>query len=234
MKIERFVSPPPITPYAPTWDFAISEGLLPINVEKLAKTCLEKEKEIKKLPVTRVKDGKGKEVVFDGYTGVGKNSTTSKSWLYNLFDWNTPETNALKGHVRMEVDDYNRALGNPIPQDLYVQCWYNVLRYGQKMNPHLHSTNDQAYLSAHFIVQCEDTSTVYMNPVNQLNDPYLIERKNEPGTLTIFPECVPHYTTKHRSFKPRITIAMDMRTIKPIHGPTHEVQNALLGEGTLL
>ena len=25
----------------------------------------------------------------------------------------------------------------------------------------------------------------------------LIERKNEPGTLTIFPECVPHYTTKH-------------------------------------
>ena len=84
MKIERFVSPPPITPYAPTWDFAISEGLLPINVEKLAKTCLEKEKEIKKLPVTRVKDGKGKEVVFDGYTGVGKNSTTSKSWLYNL------------------------------------------------------------------------------------------------------------------------------------------------------
>ena len=218
MKIERFVNAPPQTPYAPTWDYAIARDLLPIDVRRLAKTCLEKEKEIKKLPVSKYKDANGKEQVFDGYTGLGKNSTTSKSWQYNLFNWNTPETNALKAHVRMGVDEYNRALGHPIPDELYVQCWYNVLRYGQQMQKHLHSTHEQAYLSAHFTVKCGNTSTVYVNPANQLNDPQSIEKKNEPGTLTIFPECVPHYTTKHRSFKPRITIAMDLRTIKPNSG----------------
>ena len=118
----------------------------------------------------------------------------------------------------MGVDEYNRALGHPIPDELYVQCWYNVLRYGQQMQKHLHSTHEQAYLSAHFTVKCGNTSTVYVNPANQLNDPQSIKKKNKPGTLTIFPECVPHYTTKHRSFKPRITIAMDLRTIKPNSG----------------
>ena len=70
-------------------------------------------------------------------------------------------------------------------------------------------------MSAHFTVQCENTSTFYINPVNQLNDPQLIEEKNEPGNLSIFPECVPHYTTEHLSDTPRITVAMDIRTFNP-------------------
>ena len=132
-----------------------------------------------------------------------------------MFDWNTPETNYLKDQFKNKLDEYNTLLYNPIPKIYYSQCWYNVLRNGQKIEPHLHSTNENSYLSAHFTVQCDNTSTVYINPVNQLNDPQIFEEKNEIGNLTIFPSYVPHYTTEHLSDTPRITIAMDVRFFKP-------------------
>ena len=215
MEIKRYVSLEPKTPYAPTWDFYIGKCNLNINLSNLAKTCLEMEEKILDLPIIKFKDENGEEYFFDGYTGLGKDSTTARSWLYNLFDWNTPETNSLKEQFKSKLDEYNTLLSNPIPKVYYSQCWYNVLRTGQKINPHLHSTNESSYLSAHFTVQCNDTSTVYINPVNQLNDPQIIEEKNKPGNLTIFPMYVPHYTTEHLSDTPRITIAMDVRFFEP-------------------
>ena len=65
-------------------------------------------------------------------------------------------------------------------------------------------------MSGHFNVQVKDTSTCYMSPVNQLNDPEIIEMKNIPGEITFFPSYIFHYTTPHYSFNPRITIAMDI------------------------
>ena len=215
MEIKRYVSLEPKTPYAPTWDFYIGKCDLNINLFNLSKTCLEMEETILDLPVIKFKEENGGDYFFDGYTGLGKDSTTARSWLYNLFDWNTPETNSLKEQFKSKLDEYNTLLSNPIPKVYYSQCWYNVLRTGQKINPHLHSTNESSYLSAHFTVQCNDTSTVYINPVNQLNDPQIIEEKNKPGNLTIFPMYVPHYTTEHLSDTPRITIAMDVRFFKP-------------------
>ena len=138
MEIDRYVSSKPLTPYAPSWDFSIGKCVLPINLELLSKTCLEKEQEILDLPIVVLKSEDKKEIYFDGCTGLGKNSTTSRSWLYNIFDWNTPETNSLKLFVREKIEDYNHKLGNLTPEKLYVQCWYNVLRYGQKIKPHLH------------------------------------------------------------------------------------------------
>ena len=178
MDIERVISSEPRTPYAPTWDFCIGKCVLDINFENLVKTCLEMEKEILDLPVIKFQEENGEDYFFDGYTGLGKDSTTAKSWLYNLFDWNTPETNYLKDQFKNKVDEYNTLLYNPIPKIYYSQCWYNVLRNGQKIEPHLHSTNENSYLSAHFTVQCDDTSRVYIYPVNLLNDPQIIEEKN--------------------------------------------------------
>tara|TARA_B100000035_G_scaffold178204_1_gene151959 strand:- start:77 stop:745 length:669 start_codon:yes stop_codon:yes gene_type:complete len=199
-----------LTPYAPSWDFAIGKNKIDLDYEKLAKTALEKEPEIKKLPVQYYDDGDGKKL-FDGYTGLGKNSTTSRSGLYNVLEWNTPETNALLDGVRDNVETYNMFNGNPT-NNLYVRCWVNIMRYGQKIGQHLHNVEPTSYLSAHFTVQCEDTYTCYVNPVNQYNDPDIIKEENIPGTFTIFPSYLPHYTTKHLSFKPRITIAMDIVT----------------------
>ena len=215
MKIDTYTNDPPNTPYAPPWNFSLASEELPINVENLSKTCLEKEKEILKLPVEYIDLGDGfKE--FDGYTGLGKNSTTSRSnSMPSVFLWDTPEVNSLKKHVKRCIIEYNNELGNPIPEPLWVRCWVNILRFGQKINPHIHTINENAYLSAHFTVQCGNTSTCYINPVNVLNDPEVIKNKNHPGEFTIFPSYVPHYTTRHYSFIPRITLAMDFSLLYP-------------------
>ena len=213
MKIFNNISDSPKTPYAPKWNFSIGSEILPINLEKLSKTCLEKEKEILKTPVEYFTDLNGNKKLFDGFTGLGKNSTTSRSPSTSVFGWDTPEINSLKKNIRRCVIDYNRKLKNTIPEQLWVHCWVNVLRFGQKIKPHLHAVRGYSYLSAHFTVQCNNTSTCFINPVNVFNDPEIIERKNEAGKLTIFPSYLPHYTTRHYSFKPRITLAMDITCV---------------------
>ena len=207
MKIETYANSPLKTPYAPTWNFSLGSEKLPINVENLSKTCLEREKEIKKLPINTYDGGK----VYDGYTGLGRNSTTSRACIMpNVLGWDTPETNSLKKHVKSSIIEYNKQLGNTTPQYLWVRCWVNILRFGQKIQSHLHSVAPSCYLSSNFTVQAQNTSTCYINPINVLNDPEIFEEKNIPGTLSIFPSYVPHYTTRHYSFTPRITIAMDI------------------------
>ena len=76
----------------------------------------------------------------------------------------------------------------------------------------MHTVKPNCYLSAHFTVQAHNTSTCYINPINQINAPETIKEENIPGQFTIFPSYVPHYTTRHYSLKPRITIAMDIQT----------------------
>ena len=207
MRVEFYKSHPSQTPYAPSWDFSLGHSAVPLDCYALAKTCLEKEKEIKKLPESKIP---GTQTLTDGYTGLGKNSTTARFSQYNVLEWDTRETNILKKYVKIRVKEYNEQLGNETPQDLWVRCWVNVLRWGQKINPHLHSVTPNCYLSAHFNVQVHSTSTCYINPVNQINDPEIIEEKNKRGVLTLFPSYIPHYTTRHYSFEPRITLAMDI------------------------
>ena len=201
MKFKRFRSRPPVSPYAPQWDFRVGNSMCEdIDTNSLSKFLLSKEKEIKKLPI--VSD-------FDGYTGLGSNSTTSRAQQYNIFSWNHPEIRKLKSNIAKNIILYNDECGNKTPQ-LWIQCWYNVLRFGQSIKPHSHSVTPICYLSGHFNVQVNNTSTVYMSPINQLNDPEVIDIKNIPGKLTLFPSYIFHYTTPHYSFKPRITIAFDI------------------------
>ena len=206
MKIHTYLNDPPKTPYAPAWNFSFGWSTLPLKVNNLALTCLSKEKKSKKLPLTYDERGK----YNDGYTGLRKNSTTARFAEYNVLEWDTPETNLLKKYAKIKVREYNKLLGNDTPDYLWARCWVNILRWGQKINAHMHTLKSESYLSAHFTVQADNTSTCYMNPINVLNDPEIISEENVPGVFSIFPSYVPHYTTRHYSFKPRITIAMDI------------------------
>ena len=40
----------------------------------------------------------------------------------------------LKDQFKNKLDEYNTLLYNPIPKIYYSQCWYNVLRNGQKIS----------------------------------------------------------------------------------------------------
>ena len=210
MKFKRFYSLPPDSPYAPEWDFRVGTSFCEdIDSCSLSEFLLSKEKQVKKLP-TSVRDG----AESDGYTGLGSKSTTAKYQFYNIFTWNHREIKKLRSNIAKNVIDYNDKCGNKTPNKLWIQCWYNVLRFGQKIKPHHHSTSSNSYLSGHFNAQVDDTSTVYMSPINQLNDPDLIDIKNKVGDMTLFPSYIFHRTTPHYSFKPRITIAFDLNLYK--------------------
>lgn len=207
MKFDEAKSDYPQTPYAPTWDYKVGTSFCSdIDTTSLSKFLLEKEKEVKKLPSAIGNGGK----FSDGYTGLGVNSTTAKFQSYNILTWDNQEIKKLKSNIAKSIIEYNNGCGNKTPDNLWIQCWFNVLRFGQKIKPHLHNVYPNSYLSGHFNAQVENTSTVYMSPINQLNDPYLIEKKNKNGEITIFPSYILHYTTPHYSFKPRITIAFDV------------------------
>ena len=210
MKCRRFFSAPPVSPYAPQWDFKVGTSICEdIDTNSLSELLLLKEKEVKKLPTTVI-DG----AESDGYTGLGSKSTTAKFQSYNILTWDHPEIKKLKSNIAKSVIDYNNECGNKTPDVLWIQCWYNVLRFSQKIRPHHHSISPDCYLSGHFNVQVNNTSTVYMSPINQLNDPQVIDIKNKVGDMTLFPSYIFHYTTPHYSFKPRITIAFDLNLYK--------------------
>ena len=207
MKCRRFFSAPPVSPYAPQWDFRVGTSICKdMDTNSLSELLLLKEKEVKNLPTTVI-DG----AESDGYTGLGSKSTTAKFQSYNILTWDHPEIKKLKSNIAKSVIDYNNECGNKTPDVLWIQCWYNVLRFSQKIRPHHHSISPDCYLSGHFNVQVNNTSTVYMSPINQLNDPEVINIKNKVGDMTLFPSYIFHRTTPHYSLKPRITIAFDVK-----------------------
>ena len=93
---------------------------------------------------------------------------------------------------------------------LWIQCWANVMRKGERISPHIHSVKNDSYLGGHIMVQCDNTDTVYINPVNQLNEPDVYKSENVVGKLTLFQSYIPHYTTEHKGDQERISIAFDI------------------------
>ena len=197
-------SKPSQTPFAPQWHYHIGYELIShIDFKKIAKIILRKEKPIlKKFPPSTKSS-------VDGYTGLGKNSLTSRYEHFNIFSWPESEIKKLKPII---LDFHSRFLDKVKIKGLShfdLTGWANVMRKGEGIKAHLHSTEPTAYLSGHICIQCEETATYYINPVNQLNEPYSRKITNEVGQIVLFPTCVPHYTDIHLGNKERITIAFD-------------------------
>lgn len=206
MKIQiiNFRSKPRKTFFAPEWNYFIFEYFLTnINFKHLSSLILKEKKSILRLPVSF------KETV-DGYTGLGKNSTTARYLEYNVLKWEDNEIEKIKNQI---IKFHNRILiltKQPLVNELYAQCWVNILNKGQKINPHLHSVGPNTYLGGHICVKCTNTSTKYINPIQQINEPEVYSSKNEVGKITLFQNNIPHYTDTHNSDDERITIAFDL------------------------
>ena len=203
----NFKSEPKETFFAPEWNYYLFEKKLnQINFNNLANFILSKEKEILKLPVNIFDGGK----VRDGYTGLGEQSTTSRFDKYNVLNWDIEEIKIIKN----EILDFHNAilkyLKQPLPSELYINCWTNIMKKGESIKPHIHGVHPRTYLGGHICVQCKDTSTYYINPINQINEPMTHRSKNEVGKITLFQNNIPHYTDIHNSDEERITIAFDL------------------------
>lgn len=204
-KVDRFVSEPPKTPFAPCWEYYIAEVMLDIDCDALSTLILEKEKQI---IATYPSDS-------DGYTGLGSNSLTSRFKYFNVLNWDHPEISKVhRGIKKFHAMYYEHVVGNYKPPKLYIRCWANVLRCKQSIKKHVHSIHPHTYIGGHIAIKCDDTSTVYVNPYDHANG--LHYSKNVPGKLTLFPNYIPHYTTEHKSEEERITIAFDITPLDKI------------------
>ena len=206
MKKFTFKSKPPLTPFAPQWDYSVGHENISnfIDCPKLANIILSKEKNIiGKFPPV-------KSSSMDGYTDLGPNSLTSRYGYYNLINWSEIEIKTLRDRIVEFHQKFLKKLNIKIFNTVLIKGWANVMRKGEKINPHLHNIKPDSYLSGHVIIQCENTSTYYINPVNQLNEPEVKQIKNVPGEITLYPSCMPHYTNTHNASTERITIAFDL------------------------
>ena len=213
MKINlfNFRSEPKKTFFAPEWSYFIFESFLEnIDFKNLINFILIKKEFILKLPLSKKFGSK------DGYTGLGENSTTSRYSKYNVLTWDNDQIEKIKKQIIYFHNEILNIMKQPPIDKLYVQCWVNIMSKGQKINPHLHSVSPDTYLGGHICVKCNDTSTNYINPINQINDPEIYYSKNEIGKITLFQNSIPHYTSVNNSEDERITIAFDL-TLKKIN-----------------
>jgi len=192
-------SPKNQTPFAPYWQAQLFETNINTNetCDKIAEIVLEKEVEIIE---------QFKNVQNDGGTGLSKDSLTSKFSAYNIFDWKHPEICFMKDFFVQQYNNFMKSL-NLLPENCYIQCWANVLRKNEKIEPHWHSSSSETYLSGHFVVKSFNTQTLYQNPYMPSE---WIPFENEKGNLLFFPSWMVHSTTPVTDSDPRITIAFDL------------------------
>lgn len=206
MKVINFKSNPKNNFFAPEWNYFMAEELIEnIDFKNIAKFLLNKKKEILSLPNT-IKNNN----ISDGYTGLGKNSTTARHNQYNIFLFKNKNIDKLKKQILKFHNKFLKYLKLDLPKELYIQSWVNIMKNGQKINPHFHDITPNCYLGGHVCVQVYDTSTYYINPINQINDPEIYDSKNQVGKITLFQNNIPHFTNEHKIKKERITIAFDL------------------------
>lgn len=196
--IHNIVNEKILNPFNPVYSFYIYENDVSINLNLnyLKHFILEFEKEsLKKYPS-----------YSDAGTGLGKDSLTSRYKYYNLLQ--IKETAYLKDVIRKSYDDFLSQLNLKSQGKIYVQCWANVLRKGQKITAHRHDLNNYGYLGGHICVSTNNTSTYYVLPY--FEKPYAIKNKN--GMITLFPGWMEHYTDEVVLDEERITIAFDIKT----------------------
>ena len=177
-----------------------------VKPKKLASFILKKEKNIinkTKKEFEKINKTGGQ----DGGTGLGVNSLTSRSPLYNLVEFK--ETKYLKKIIKNAHLDFMKELNLTHEDNLYIQCWANVMRKGDKIKKHFHSINNYDYLSGHICIQTTDTNTYYLEPYHK--EKFIL--KNNFGNITLFPSWVEHFTDQVLDNKERITIAFDLRNI---------------------
>ena len=165
-----------------------------IDLKRFSKQILKNEQKIiKKYPPTDFNNIKS-----DGGTGLGYDSLTSRFYHFNVLKWFN--TNQLKKEIRKGYESYTKAKNTPI----FVQCWANVMRKGDRIKPHAHMDKNISSLhalSGHLCVKVDGSTNTYYGgePVRNLN-----------GEMAFFPSTMTHWTDTYFGDGERITVAFDI------------------------
>ena len=139
-------------------------------------------------------------------TGLGNDSITSRFPYFSVFDFEHPFVERIRS-VLEYMQDICTITKTNWHSHLYAQSWFNVMRNGQKINFHSHGMNEDILYGFHITIETQNTSTIYHNPFDTKQ---IIEVPNDIGTITLFPNYIPHQTTTYEGNDVRISIAGDI------------------------
>ena len=165
-----------------------------VNLKRFTKQILKNEQRIiKKYPPTNRSN-----VKTDGGTGLGYDSLTSRFFHFNVLKWFN--TNQLRKEIREGYESYNNLNNTP----LFVQCWANVMRKGDRIKPHIHMNENISSihsLSGHLCVKVDKSTSTYYGgkPLSNVN-----------GQMVFFPSTMIHCTDTYFGNDERITVAFDI------------------------
>ena len=165
-----------------------------VNLKRFTKQILKNEQKIiKKYPPTDFK-----KIKSDGNTGLGYDSLTSRYFHFNVLKWFN--TNQLKKDIRKGYESYTNLKNT----QLFVGCWANVMRKGDRIKPHVHAeqnTSSHHFLSGHLCVKVDGSTNTYYDGIPLCN---------VNGEMVFFPGTMTHWTDTYMGDGERITVAFDI------------------------
>jgi hypothetical protein len=213
MNLIKFQSDPALTEFAPQWNFLMAEDTSFSDVEffkSISNIILEKESSLISSNENKYQEYNKKfNIVYDGDTGLGPNSLTSRAIFFNFLSWEDIQVRVLHKFIHLKYVEFLDILKIP-RRKTWIQCWANVMRDGEEIKNHIHSSHPLTWLGGHVTIACSNTSTFYVNPMNLAHGNQVYESKNEVGKLTLFQNNIPHYTNTHHGSTERISIAFDI------------------------
>jgi hypothetical protein len=203
MNIYHYQNDPPFTPLSPSWDCVLAEcNIKGIDFPSLAAFILSHEDEIHNLMLISPMESQ------DRFDGSGPNSLTSWYPLMNFFSMSHPEILKLRLCVFEAYCEFLSRLNIP-RRKVWMQVWPHIVGKDDFIGLHVHNVSSYSYLSAHITIQGQDTSTIYLNPINARKKSVIHECQNSVGKLSLFQQHIPHFTTPNQSTEPRISVGID-------------------------
>lgn len=204
MKLLQFSNAPGLSPFAPIWNCTHAEAVIEgVDYKSLAQWLVERESEIHAASLVR------DTVKVSAFNGNGPNSLSSNYSSFNPLSQNHPQAQILR---QLIFDQYCKfmVITGVKRRRTWLHAWANIHHRYESIPAHVHNAGPYSFLSGHITLHCARTSTVYLDPMNALNQVIIHDSTNEVGKLSIFQQCIPHYTTPHAGDEPRVTLAFDL------------------------
>lgn len=201
----------PLTEFSPYWKipFYTEKYTNVENINKIRTWILENEKRL-------VEKYKSKSRGSGG-TGLSNESLTAQYNSFNLFleTQEIPEFQDLLNFIRSAYKNFMQEYKTEI-RECYLWCWANVIRKGESISIHNHSSCEYSYISGNIHLDDYETVTKYFHPYER----YTFNFPNVGGKMTMFPSYLFHETDEYHDETPRVSIAFDLLDIR--HSEDHE------------
>ena len=224
-------------PFAPEWKFGLIEQETKIDCVKLKEFLLSKEEEVLNNKLDDYSDG----ATGLGPKSTTSRFKTYNVFNWDNPEIDKLRLEIWKLYVNYYEIYTGQNLGvSDVINGLSIGCWMNIMRKGERIKIHQHGYYTNGFISGHFCVSSNDTKTVYVNPYERQEEHFLLKEaetidedkmiyhggfnyttnhpsekmyvsKNTVGKLTLFPNFVPHFTTKHKADDIRITLAFELK-----------------------